>query len=100
MVAQTPPTVQALQLQSTQAQGDSSEIEVLEQRIRKQEIEKDGLKAILEEERREFARQKREFEAAHDEKCREFARQKSEFESAHDETIRLEALIQQSEGQM
>lgn len=118
MVAQTPPTGQALQLQGTQAQSAGSKIEVLEQRIRKQEIEKDGLEAMLEEDRRDFARQKREIEAAReedrrelarqkrelkaarDEQCREFARQKREFESAHDEIIRLEALIQQSEEQM
>ena len=56
MVAPTAPTYQQA--------SNSSEIEVLQQRIRKQEVEKDGLKAMIREQRGEFSRQKSELEAA------------------------------------
>jgi hypothetical protein len=63
MVASTPLGEQPFQLQSSWVHGDSSEIEILEQRIRMQEIEKDGLKAIVREQNGEYALQKVELES-------------------------------------
>lgn len=60
------PYRQAPQLQSTQIQSDSSEIQVLEQSIREAEFENHGLKAMIAEQREEYARQKAELEAARD----------------------------------
>jgi len=98
---------QALQLQSIQVQqSDKSRNEALEQIIgnmsdflAEQEVEKQGLKSMLEEERREFTRQNRGLKTMLEEERREFTRQERGFLAAHDEIVRLEARIQQLEEQ-
>jgi len=93
MVVPTQLSEQPSQLQSAQVQGDSSKIEILEQRIWRQEIEKDGLKAMVNEQRGEYALQKGELKRAHEEN----ARQKSELESLRRENVQLKARNQQLE---
>jgi uncharacterized coiled-coil protein SlyX len=94
---------QALHLQSAQVQqSDKSKNETLEQRIgnmsdflAEQEDEKQGLKAMLGEERRECARYKRESEAAHD----EIMRLEASTQELKAINQQLEARIQQLEQQ-
>jgi hypothetical protein len=105
---------QALQLQSTQVQqSDKSRNEALEQIIgnmsdflAEKEVEKQALKSMLEEERREFTRQNRRLQTMLEEERREFTRQNREFVrqergflAAHNEIVRLEARIKQLEEQ-